>query len=42
VTNPAEAEGSEKDVLAAFEIAYREIQSHIIDLAEAILGEKTK
>jgi phosphate transport system protein len=42
VPNPAETEGNEKDVQTAFDGTYRGIQAHITDLAEAILGEKTK
>jgi phosphate transport system protein len=42
VPDLAEATGTEKEIQAGYETAYREIQGHIIDLAEAILGEKTK
>jgi phosphate transport system protein len=42
VPNLAETTGTDKEIQAAYESAYHEIQSDIIDLAEAILGEKTK
>ena len=40
--NPAEFHGTAKETHAAYEETYREIEGHISDLAEAILGEKTK
>ena len=42
IPNPASAQGTVKEIYAAYDHAYNEIQSHINDLAEAILGEKTK
>jgi phosphate transport system protein len=42
VPNPARVTGTVKEIYAAYDHAYQEIQSHVNDLAEAILGEKTK
>lgn len=41
LTKPVTTNGG-KDIQAGLDAAYREIQAHIVDLAEAILGEKTK
>ena len=38
--HPSALKGDAGEILAAYEKTYREIHSHIHDLAEAILGEK--